>query len=82
VHIDPAEAVAAHEAVGASTSVAMHFGTFPLGDDGFAEPLRDLREALARRGDAPRFWVLEEGFGKEIPPCDRSEPGPTASSTT
>jgi L-ascorbate metabolism protein UlaG (beta-lactamase superfamily) len=73
VHTDPDQAVRAHAALGASTSVAMHFGTFALGDDGYAEPLRDLRAALERaseRGEEPRFWALDEGVGKEIPPCE------------
>lgn len=73
VHIDPDQAVRAHAALRASTSVAMHFGTFALGDDGYAEPLRDLRAALERaaeRGEQPRFWALDEGVGKEIPPCE------------
>src|SRR5205085_9589199 len=38
VHVDPNEAVAAHKALGASTSIAMHFGTFHLGDDGERQP--------------------------------------------
>lgn len=82
VHIDPAQAVDAHRALGASTSVAMHYGTFALGDDGMDEPVRELRSVLAERGE-DRFWILAEGEGKEIPACiEASEPGRTASSTT
>ena len=69
-HIDPAEAVKAHDALGASTSIAMHFGTFQLGDDGLEEPAIDLRRAIesaAADGNAPRFWVLEQGEGRDVP---------------
>jgi L-ascorbate metabolism protein UlaG (beta-lactamase superfamily) len=65
-HIEPAEAVKAHLALGASTSVAMHFGTFQLGDDGMLEPVQDLQRAIAAAG-SPRFWVLGEGEGREVP---------------
>ena len=49
-------------------SMAIHFGTFALGDDGELEPVLDLREAL---GDKPNsyshFWVLEHGEGRDVP---------------
>ena len=62
VHVNPAEAVDAHAALGARTSIPMHYGTFALGDDGIDEPLRDLRSALAAKGN-PRFAILEHGEG-------------------
>jgi L-ascorbate metabolism protein UlaG (beta-lactamase superfamily) len=65
-HIDPAEAVKAHKVLNASTSVAMHFGTFHLGDDGEMQPVDDLRRAIAAGGD-PRFWVLGFGEGRLVP---------------
>ncbi len=68
-HIDPAEAVEAHFVLRAQTSVAIHFGTFALGDDGAFDPLRDLQEAIAAN-ENPRFWILEHGEGRDIPPCD------------
>jgi len=64
-HIDPAQAVDAHLALGARTSVAVHFGTFALGDDGEDEPLDDLRYALAAKGN-PRVLALDHGEGREI----------------
>ena len=70
-HIDPEEAVRAHEVLGASTSVAIHFGTFAQADDGELEPIEDLRAALARRTEPrPRFLVLENGGSAEIPRVD------------
>lgn len=67
-HIEPAEAVQAHAVVGASTSVAIHFGTFALGDDGEQEPVRDLQRAIAANGN-PRFWILNHGEGRDVPVC-------------
>jgi L-ascorbate metabolism protein UlaG (beta-lactamase superfamily) len=66
VHIDPAQAVDAHFALGARTSVAVHFGTFALGDDGEYDPLRDLHDALAGKGNPP-FLVLDQGEGRDLP---------------
>lgn len=66
VHVDPTEAVAAHKALNASTSIAMHFGTFHLGDDGERQPVEDLERAIAAAGN-PRFWVLGQGEGRDIP---------------
>jgi L-ascorbate metabolism protein UlaG (beta-lactamase superfamily) len=68
VHVCPSEAVEAARILDASTSVAIHFGTFRLADDGMDEPVRDLRAALDALGEkAPRFWVLEEGEGRDVP---------------
>ncbi len=68
-HIDPSEAVEAHFVLRAQTSVAIHFGCFALGDDGQFEPIRDLELAISANGN-PRFWILEHGEGREVPPCD------------
>jgi L-ascorbate metabolism protein UlaG (beta-lactamase superfamily) len=68
VHIAPHEAVAAAKILGASTSVAIHYGSFRLADDGMEEPITDLEAALAREGEvAPRFWVLDHGVGRDVP---------------
>jgi L-ascorbate metabolism protein UlaG (beta-lactamase superfamily) len=65
-HIDPAQAVDAHFALGARTSIAVHFGTFALGDDGEYDPLGDLQAALAGNGNPP-FLVLDQGEGRDLP---------------
>jgi L-ascorbate metabolism protein UlaG (beta-lactamase superfamily) len=65
VHIDPAQAVDAHAALRARTSIPMHYGTFALGDDGFDEPLRDLQSILAAKGSA-NFVILEHGEGRDL----------------
>ncbi len=76
-HISPEDALRAHRELGAATSVAIHFGTFPLADDGEDEPVADLTRALARTPEAqrgrplPRFWTLEPGEGRRIPEVAR-----------
>jgi L-ascorbate metabolism protein UlaG (beta-lactamase superfamily) len=64
VHMSPLEALQAAIDLDATTSIAMHFGTFPLADDGEEQPLRDLAQALAqdRRLSPERFLTL--GFGE------------------
>ncbi len=68
VHLSPADAVQAADILGASTSLAIHYGTFRLADDGQDEPLEALAEALVSRNHpAPRFWTLDFGEGREVP---------------
>jgi hypothetical protein len=51
----------------------MHFGTFPLADDGQDEPVTALgRELRARGVSAAKFWVLEFGEGRMVPEVDES----------
>jgi L-ascorbate metabolism protein UlaG (beta-lactamase superfamily) len=62
IHMNPAEAVQAHLDLGASRSIAMHFGTFQLTPEGIDEPVRELTAALQARGVAPeQFRALEVG---------------------
>ena len=71
IHMSPAQAVLAHEDLRARTSVAVHFGTFDLADDGEDEPPQALRLALAARPGPPaRFWVLGFGEGRDVPPLE------------
>ncbi len=63
VHMDPAEAVTAHRALGAARSVGMHFGTFQLTDEAIDAPALGLAEAAAAAGLPPgSFETL--GFGE------------------
>ncbi len=57
IHMDPADAVKAHQILGATTSIAIHHGTFQLADDGVDTPKNVLRECAA--GDS--FLVLDNG---------------------
>ena len=66
-HLSPDQALAAHAILGAQTSIAMHFGTFPLGDDAWDEPVITLDAVLKRAGSVcPRFLVLECGQGLDL----------------
>ena len=47
VHCTPAEALKIHADVRAKRSLAMHFGCFPLADDGYEQPVNEFRAALA-----------------------------------
>ena len=63
VHMDPEEAVSAHQALQARRSVGMHFGTFQLTDEPIDEPPQRLRRALDARGlDREAFTTM--GFGE------------------
>lgn len=67
VHIDPAEAVRAHRDLGARTSVGVHYGTFRQADDGFTEPIEDLKSAMAKAGLGDEdFLILPEGHGRAV----------------
>jgi L-ascorbate metabolism protein UlaG (beta-lactamase superfamily) len=57
VHMAPEEAVRAHEILAAKTSIAIHHGTFQLGDEGIDTPKKQLRECAP--GDS--FLVLDNG---------------------
>lgn len=70
VHLSPADAYLAHVALEAGTSVAMHYGTFPLADDGRTEAVEALGRALdgaRQEGADPRFWALDFGEGRDVP---------------
>jgi L-ascorbate metabolism protein UlaG (beta-lactamase superfamily) len=62
MHMNPQEAVRAHQDVGAKVSIATHHGTFPMADDGFEEPARHLADARASAGVPPDdFRILDVG---------------------
>jgi len=60
VHCTPAEAIRIHREAQSRRSVAMHFGCFPLADDGFEQPVTDFRAAQAAAGLAPEAFTLPE----------------------
>jgi L-ascorbate metabolism protein UlaG (beta-lactamase superfamily) len=62
-HMNPAEAVQAHQDLGARRSVGMHFGTFQLTDEAIDAPLEALAEALQRAGVSPETFATH-GFGE------------------
>jgi L-ascorbate metabolism protein UlaG (beta-lactamase superfamily) len=63
VHMNPAEAVAAHQALGAARSTAMHFGTFQLTDEPIDAPPAGMAAARAAAG-LPDEAFVALGFGE------------------
>jgi L-ascorbate metabolism protein UlaG (beta-lactamase superfamily) len=61
VHMNPAEAMDAHLALGARQSIGMHFGTFQLTDEAIDAPLIAL-DAARRATGVDTFTTL--GFGE------------------
>jgi L-ascorbate metabolism protein UlaG (beta-lactamase superfamily) len=57
IHMNPDEAVKAHQILAAETSIAIHHGTFQLADDGLDTPKTRLAECSP--GDS--FLVLDNG---------------------
>ena len=68
VHLSPNEAIEVHQILEPRVSLAIHFGTFALGDDGELDPVRTLREALNNKANRDSsFWILEHGEGRDVP---------------
>lgn len=62
MHLNPEEAIQAHKDVGAQISFGMHFGTFPLADDGMNDPENDFMRAIQKPENiGVNFKLLEEG---------------------
>lgn len=62
IHTSPLEAVRIHKDLRAKNTIAIHFGTFPLADDGAEDPVNDLRSALETLGvPDEEFIVMKEG---------------------
>jgi len=59
----PDEAVRAREILAASTSIAIHHGTFQLADEGIDTPKKQLIACAQHES----FLVLENGQFAEIP---------------
>jgi L-ascorbate metabolism protein UlaG (beta-lactamase superfamily) len=59
VHMNPADAVEAHFALGAHRSIGMHFGTFQLTDEAIDAPLQALEAAMPEPG-----VFTAHGFGE------------------
>lgn len=67
VHCTPADAIRIHRDARARRSLAMHFGCFPLADDGFEQPVVDFRAAHAESGlSADEFALPETGETRRI----------------
>jgi L-ascorbate metabolism protein UlaG (beta-lactamase superfamily) len=63
VHMDPEEAVKAHEILAAETSIAIHHGTFQMADEALDAP----KERLIACAPRESFRVLDNGQFADIP---------------
>ena len=62
IHTSPEQAVKIHIDVSAQKSIASHFGTFPLADEGEEETYSDLKTALEKRSlTSDDFLIMKEG---------------------
>ncbi|MDR9418999.1 MBL fold metallo-hydrolase [Gracilimonas sp.] len=67
MHVNPEEAIQVHKDVGADISFGMHFGTFPLADDGMKDPENGFFEAMQKSGNiGVNFKLLTEGDSFEL----------------
>lgn len=64
-HMNPDDAVRAHNDLRAGLSIAMHFGTFPLADEAMDAPILALGEARARHGVPAEDFVVPV-FGQPL----------------
>lgn len=61
IHMTPEDAVRAHQTLGVQRSIACHFRTFALADDGMEEPVERLRAATESASLTHEFLILAEG---------------------
>jgi N-acyl-phosphatidylethanolamine-hydrolysing phospholipase D len=62
IHTSPEDAVKIHHIIKSPKTIGMHYGTFPLADDGMEEPVKALREEMEREGMlVGEFMTLTEG---------------------
>lgn len=66
-HMNPDDALAAFEMLGARAFVAMHWGTFRLTDEPLDEPPERIRALFREHGrDARRLWVMDVGETRDL----------------
>jgi L-ascorbate metabolism protein UlaG (beta-lactamase superfamily) len=67
IHLCPEEAVEAHLILGSKKSMAIHFGTFQLADEGINDPIQELEKSLENHAlPFESFWVLKPGEAREL----------------
>jgi L-ascorbate metabolism protein UlaG (beta-lactamase superfamily) len=64
-HMDPQEAVAAHQMLGADMSIGIHFATFKLADEARFAPATDLAAAVAA-ADLEEATFRAPAFGERF----------------
>lgn len=66
-HMNPKEAVKAHQLLHAKHSIPIHYGTFQLSDESINEPLYDLEKALIELHiSSQEFSPLSEGSSRDF----------------
>jgi L-ascorbate metabolism protein UlaG (beta-lactamase superfamily) len=60
IHMSPEEAVRAHLQLQSRQSIATHFGTFPMADDGMQEAKADLQSAREKYGITNRDFIIPQ----------------------
>ncbi|MBU1219353.1 MBL fold metallo-hydrolase [Myxococcota bacterium] len=69
VHMNPSDALNAHFVLKSFRSMAIHFGTFPLADEGINEPIREMSVLLNSNRISPTVFIIPvEGVALNIPP--------------
>jgi L-ascorbate metabolism protein UlaG (beta-lactamase superfamily) len=67
MHVNPEEAIQIHKDVNAEISFGMHFGTFPLADDGMKDPENDFSKAMQLpENTGVNFKLLTEGDSFQV----------------
>ncbi len=67
IHTSPEESIKIHLDVQSQSSIATHFGTFPLADDGLDEPVEALHSARRKYNLQPEeFLILKEGEAQDF----------------
>ena len=66
-HTSPSDALSIHTRIGAKWSMVVHWGTFPLGDDGQDEPVQELQAILAKQPLENSEVIVPEGGVPYLP---------------
>lgn len=64
-HVNPEEAVQAHFDLGAKQSLGIHYGTFQLTAEEYGEPVKTLKQVLAKHGLNEGQFITPE-FGQVV----------------
>ncbi|PWB50054.1 MAG: hydrolase [Candidatus Methanoperedenaceae archaeon] len=71
IHMNPEDAVRAHQILKPKVSIGAHFGTFHLADEGFEAPKEELAINLSKNDVDPKeFIILNPGESVTIMPND------------
>ncbi len=60
IHISPPQAIQVHKDIQSKQSIAMHFGCFPLADDGMGVAEGNLEKEINASGMDPKLFLIPE----------------------